>query len=194
MHRCPLLAQVSKVAGNFHIAPGRSYEQGAMHVHDLAPFQGRKLDFSHTVNSLSFGQQFPGMRNPLDKAKAPPGEGPHGDEAVVGAFSYFLKVVPTIYTPLKGGEVHTNQYSVTEHFRASASAAPGGHALPGLFFSYELSPIKIKISEVRGGVADRAWLLRCVVLCVLCVRISFGAYRHCVASLIPHIQACVFPR
>jgi hypothetical protein len=54
------------VAGNFHFAPGRSFQQGSMHVHDMAPFANQKLDFSHTVNKLSFGKPYPGMQNPLD--------------------------------------------------------------------------------------------------------------------------------
>ena len=29
---------INKVAGNFHFAPGRSYQQGNMHIHDLSPF------------------------------------------------------------------------------------------------------------------------------------------------------------
>src|SRR5690606_22433669 len=30
--------QVNKVAGNFHFAPGKSFQQQHMHVHDLQPF------------------------------------------------------------------------------------------------------------------------------------------------------------
>ena len=29
----------AQVAGNFHFAPGKSFQQGAVHVHDLVPFQ-----------------------------------------------------------------------------------------------------------------------------------------------------------
>lgn len=29
---------VNKVAGNFHFAAGRSYQQGSVHIHDMAPF------------------------------------------------------------------------------------------------------------------------------------------------------------
>ncbi len=118
-------------AGNFHFAPGRSYQQGNMHIHDLSPFAGQAssprprllaplrtappraacpavqrqpalrvhpallrgawilpgtlsavvavncpaqhlgpslqtFDFSHTIHKLAFGQEFPGMKNPLD--------------------------------------------------------------------------------------------------------------------------------
>ncbi len=37
-----------------------------MHVHDMAPFANHKLDFTHTINKLSFGKAYPGMKNPLD--------------------------------------------------------------------------------------------------------------------------------
>lgn len=138
--------QVAKVAGNFHLAPGRSFEQGNMHVHDLAPFQGRVLDFAHTVKTLSFGKQYPGMRNPLDNVQNPPKGTP---QEALGMFSYFLKVVPTIYTDLGDDSVHSNQFSVTEHYQ---EAGPGkGRHVPGLFFFYELSPIKIKITEQRNS-------------------------------------------
>ena len=60
--------EVNKVAGNFHFAAGRSYQQGSVHVHDMAPFAGRPLDFSHSIKHLSFGPQYPGMVNPLDGA------------------------------------------------------------------------------------------------------------------------------
>ena len=48
-----------QVAGNFHIAPGRSYQQGSMHVHDLSPFAGKEFDFSHRIDKLTFGREYP---------------------------------------------------------------------------------------------------------------------------------------
>lgn len=30
--------EVNKVAGNFHFAPGKSFQQANVHVHDLLPF------------------------------------------------------------------------------------------------------------------------------------------------------------
>lgn len=57
---------VNKVAGNFHFAAGRSFQQGSVHIHDMAPFADKPLDFTHVIKGLSFGPQYPGMRNPLD--------------------------------------------------------------------------------------------------------------------------------
>jgi hypothetical protein len=51
--------QVNKVAGNFHFAAGHSYQQGSMHIHDMAPFSDKTLDFSHTIKTLAFGKTYP---------------------------------------------------------------------------------------------------------------------------------------
>jgi endoplasmic reticulum-Golgi intermediate compartment protein 3 len=44
---------------------------------------------SHTINSLSFGTSYPGMKNPLDGAKA---KQPARGDDTTGMFQYFLKV------------------------------------------------------------------------------------------------------
>jgi hypothetical protein len=54
-----IILQVNKVAGNFHFAAGHSYQQGSMHIHDMAPFSDKTLDFSHTIKSLAFGKTYP---------------------------------------------------------------------------------------------------------------------------------------
>lgn len=58
--------RVNKVAGNFHFAPGKSFQQGHMHVHDLLPFHTTNFDLTHRVDKLWFGDSYPGMKNPLD--------------------------------------------------------------------------------------------------------------------------------
>lgn len=58
---------VNKVPGNFHIAPGHSFEQDGFHVHDVLPFLSHKFDFTHTVNKLNFGERvYKNMVNPLE--------------------------------------------------------------------------------------------------------------------------------
>lgn len=47
------------MAGNLHFAPGKSYQNGPYHVHDLSPFQATAFDFSHTIHGLSFGKKYP---------------------------------------------------------------------------------------------------------------------------------------
>jgi hypothetical protein len=131
---------VNKVAGNFHFAPGKSFQQHHMHVHDLQPIKNFNFNVSHTVNRLSFGKEFPGIVNPLDGVrKSDP------RDTGTGMYQYFVKVVPTIYESRHGEVLHTNQFSVTEHFKQLSGDQ--GHGLPGVFFMYELSPIMVKFTE-----------------------------------------------
>ena len=105
--------RVNKVVGNFHIAPGRSFSNGAMHVHDLNNYldtsDGNPHTFSHQIHHLRFGPQVPesvtqslGTRsmpwtnhhlNPLD------GTEQLTDDPVYN-YMYFVKVVSTSYLPL----------------------------------------------------------------------------------------------
>lgn len=53
---------VNKVRGNFHIAPGQSFQQSHMHVHDMAGYiagapDGHKFDFTHHIHKLQFGEE-----------------------------------------------------------------------------------------------------------------------------------------
>ncbi len=58
-----------------------------------------------------------------------------------------------MYQYLDGREVHAYQFSVTEHLRkldpksAQYEAATG--VLPGVFFAYELSPLRVRLEEQR---------------------------------------------
>lgn len=103
---------MNKVIGNFHIAPGRSFSNGMMHVHDLNnyldPSQGAHT-FTHTIHHLRFGPQLPDdltkriggktmgwtnhHLNPLDETNQ------ITDDAAFN-YMYFLKVVSTSYYPL----------------------------------------------------------------------------------------------
>lgn len=53
-----------------------------------------------------------------------------------------MQVVPTIYVNSHNKTINSNQYSVTEHFKPSYDY----HVQqPGVFFYYDLSPIKVWI-------------------------------------------------
>jgi len=145
---------VNKVAGNFHFAPGKSFQQGGMHVHDLMPFNLARYNISHTINSLSFGDYFPGRVNPLDDVSYASAF----ESAMyvrtrclrllfcnsMNMYQYFLKVVPTTFQSA-AGRIETNQFSVTEHVRRLDGITSRG--LPGVFFFYDISPIKVVVSE-----------------------------------------------
>lgn len=127
---------VNKVAGNFHFVPGKSFHLSDF-VADLIMFQKGMYNVSHRINKLAFGDHFPGIVNPLDGVQ-------WTQDKESGMYQYFVKVVPTIYTNVKGHTIHSNQFSVTEHFRDSE-----GHyqTFPGVFFVYDLSPIKVTFTE-----------------------------------------------
>lgn len=57
---------VSKVAGNFHLALGRTFSSSGAHVHDLIPYLSRQYDFSHEIHELRFGEKINDVVNPLD--------------------------------------------------------------------------------------------------------------------------------
>ncbi|XP_078160430.1 uncharacterized protein LOC144555866 [Carex rostrata] len=127
---------VNKVAGNFHFAPGKGLPQFNF-LQDLFNIQAESYNISHKINKVSFGRDFPGVINPLDGV-----EWIHKGEP--GIYQYFIKVVPTIYTDITGRKIHSNQFSVTEHFREST-----GYPKPpqGVYFFYEFSPIKVMLTE-----------------------------------------------
>ncbi|CAN4122220.1 unnamed protein product [Withania somnifera] len=94
--------EVNKVAGNFHFAPGKSFQQSNVHVHDLLTFQKDSYNISHKINRLTYGEYFPGVVNPLDGVTWTQ-ETPHG------MYQYFIKVVPTVYTDVSGHTIRSNQ-------------------------------------------------------------------------------------
>lgn len=64
------------------------------------------------------------------------------------SYRYFLKIVPTTYEYLNGRIVNnTYQYSVTRSAKRLTQLNFGAAQLPGVFVSYELSPIMIKYIE-----------------------------------------------
>lgn len=186
--------RVNKVVGQFHIAPGRSFTNGNMHVHDLDYYFSRETagrhTFKHDIHALHFGPQLPGEMvtkwtdhhhsNPLDGHSESTEEAAHN-------YMYFIKVVSTSYLPLGWDDersmkqhssvtdlipigmhgrgygdtssVETHQYSVTSHHRSlqGGSAADEGHkerlhaygGIPGVFFSYDISPMKVINREQR---------------------------------------------
>ncbi|KAF5942964.1 hypothetical protein HYC85_020606 [Camellia sinensis] len=208
--------EVNKVAGNFHFAPGKSFHQSGVHVHDLLVFQKDSFNVSHKINKLAFGEYFPGVVNPLDRILArtrrvrvekmrQTGHVVMKKEAVKALVGIPLeakleveggleagieeesrrairrrracnsswenvaespkvlakdskrwagvqivpphpRVVPTVYTDVRGHTIQSNQFSVTEHFR-SAEEVGLLQSLPGVFFFYDLSPIKVTFTE-----------------------------------------------
>ncbi|XP_040837504.1 endoplasmic reticulum-Golgi intermediate compartment protein 3 isoform X3 [Ochotona curzoniae] len=142
--------EVNKVAGNFHFAPGKSFQQSHVHVHaveihDLQSFgldnpqDCLQINMTHYIQHLSFGEDYPGIVNPLDHTNV---TAPQASMM----FQYFVKVVPTVYMKVDGEVLRTNQFSVTRHEKV-ANGLLGDQGLPGVFVLYELSPMMVKLTE-----------------------------------------------
>ncbi|GJN31320.1 hypothetical protein PR202_gb19706 [Eleusine coracana subsp. coracana] len=103
-------------------------------------FPSSHFNISHKINKLSFGKEFPGVVNPLDGVEWIQDH----SNGLTGMYQYFVKVVPTIYTDIRGRKINSNQFSVTEHFREAI-----GYPRPpsGVYFFYEFSPIKVDFTE-----------------------------------------------
>ncbi|TKA58258.1 hypothetical protein B0A49_11786 [Cryomyces minteri] len=155
--------RVNKVVGNFHFAPGKSFSNGNMHVHDLenyfqSPVEGGHT-FSHKVHHLRFGPQLPdevvkkmgnkGMAwsnhhlNPLDDTEQTT------DEKAFN-YMYFVKVVSTAYLPL-GWDKKGNLLDVPHELIELGSY---GHGEAGSIESHQYSVTSHKRSLSGGSDAQ----------------------------------------
>ena len=138
--------EVNRVPGSFSISPGKSLQLGMSHIQLNVV---SNLNMSHTINRLAFGEAFPGALNLLDKNTRylPPN----------AVHQYFLKVVPTSFARLKDTTLATNQYSVTESSSTAKQSffGMGSSGKPsGIYFHYELSPIRIDFKERRNSFGE----------------------------------------
>jgi len=138
------LVTVNRVAGNVNFVPGKFILQNTRYVMDTTShFQlASGFNLSHIILKLSFGDEYPGMKNPLDQVKKLWVGGPSA------MYQYFIKVVPTLYSGRFGAIIKTNQYSVLEY--NSYVDLFGSNGVPGVFFSYDLSPIRVELRESKS--------------------------------------------
>lgn len=147
---CMLYGRISvgRVGGNLHMAIGGAHHHRhethnhPQHVHNFMPHEFNSFNASHIINSLSFGDSYPGQMNPLDSTQNIVTDG-------VGHFKYFIKVVPTTYNYALYS-IESNQYSVTNHtipITGTLQQQLNTQLLPGLFIIYDFSPFTIAISS-----------------------------------------------
>ncbi|KAI7684971.1 Endoplasmic reticulum-Golgi intermediate compartment protein 3 [Sarcoptes scabiei] len=136
--------EVNKIAGNFHIALGQSFQKHHAHVHDINLGDLISMNTSHRINHLSFGQKIDKIVNQLDGTWFTSNEG-HG----LATFQYYVKIIPTIYENLRDEKIETNQFAVTRYKKEFGSTfeAITDSQLPGVFFIYEFGPMLVKYSE-----------------------------------------------
>ncbi|KAK6031404.1 hypothetical protein OSTOST_02436 [Ostertagia ostertagi] len=131
--------QVAKVAGNFHLAPGDPHRIMRAHVHDFHDVDLKNFDTAHVINHLSFGNEFPGKKHPLD------GKDTTSDRGAI-MHNYYVKVVPTSYVRMDGRVESSHQFSVTTHQKDRSKGVSG---IPGFVVQYEFSPLMVRYEERR---------------------------------------------
>lgn len=92
-------------------------------------------------------------------------------------FNYYLKIVPTMYVFLNGSVLHTNQFSVTT-YQKSVAAGKGESGMPGIFFSYELSPLMVKITEKSNSIGHLATNICAIVGGIYVVASIIDSFLH----------------
>ncbi|KAI0283920.1 Sec1-like protein [Russula aff. rugulosa BPL654] len=171
------LVRVNKVIGNIHLSPGRSFQAAQSRIYELVPYlknDGNRHDFSHTLHHLYFtaddeadesnAQVSKEMRERLGIYQHPLDDYMARTSKAQYMFHYFLKVVSTQFHTLDGKTVNSHQYSVTHFERDLETGAAGNtvegiqimhgvNGLPGVFFSYEISPILVAHRETRQSFA-----------------------------------------
>lgn len=169
--------EVSKVAGNFHIALGKNLDaaKGKASETDTAPrYQFGLGDLSHyntshVINHLSFGKEFDNRIAPTsgsfyDKHRTHSSARYTLDaksqvlspDAQTAQFEYFIKVVPTSFTRVDGQSTSSHSFSATQHVREVKMSGlgflmGGNFPHPGVFFKYDFSPIMVSYSEERNS-------------------------------------------
>ncbi|XP_076219910.1 endoplasmic reticulum-Golgi intermediate compartment protein 3-like, partial [Aptenodytes patagonicus] len=138
--------EVNKVAGNFHFAPGKSFQQS--HVHESRIRSKRRQREPPWVSHSQFqlAQQGTLRARAVASRRSSWPEALHGIGAASMMFQYFVKVVPTVYMKVDGEVVRTNQFSVTRHEKI-ANGLLGDQGLPGVFVLCELLPMMVKLTE-----------------------------------------------
>jgi hypothetical protein len=156
--------RVNKVVGNFHFAPGKSFSNGNMHVHDLENYfkDDYEHTFTHQIHQLRFGPELPDKVvrslgrmdsgvwtnhhvNPLE------GTEQHTDDKTYN-YMYFVKVVSTAYLPLgwekyKGTSTNTGVHDYPHEWIPMGSL---GHGELGSIETHQYSVTSHKRS-VHGG-------------------------------------------
>ncbi|CAG9317000.1 unnamed protein product [Blepharisma stoltei] len=141
---CQLLGHilVNKVPGNFHVSSHAFHNQ----LHMIIGNDNSKLDFSHIVHHLSFGDNkdiefiknhfAEGVLSPLDDLKRIRPDSVRDPLS----YEYYIKVVPTTYQTLAGAEYFVHQFTAnTNEFSAQG--------MPAVFFRYDLSPVTVKFTQ-----------------------------------------------
>ncbi|OHS99444.1 hypothetical protein TRFO_08371 [Tritrichomonas foetus] len=123
---------VNKVAGNFHIAPGRNDVSSGSHQHDMS-FRFPNMDLSHEIRMVRFGPFIPTISNPLQGMKII--QNPNTPMV----YKYHLLATPVIY--IRDGKLISRSYEYT----ALQMNRIARRDAPGIFFHYSFTPYTVTV-------------------------------------------------
>ena len=126
---------IYRIAGSFHIAPGRNRENLRGHGHEL-PALIPMFDMSHKVERVRFGPNIPTARQPLKNVQVRAGQG-----HLVHS-RYNMIATSVIYK--KDGKIVDRGYEYQEMHQHYTLRAPW-MGVPGLFFTYSFSPYTVLV-------------------------------------------------
>jgi hypothetical protein len=134
---------VNKVAGGFHIAPGRNdMNANGGHNHDLSG-AFPSLDLSHRIERVRFGPDIPTANTPLTGVRVRP------KVSRPMRYRYILMATPLVY--MKNGYEKARGYEYTVMI-ASRPILPG--MAPGIFFDYSFTPYGVVVNAASRSFAQ----------------------------------------
>lgn len=137
---------VRKVPGTMHIGVSKTARLSLVKGQPpRAEKYATGLDFTHEIQSLSFGPDFPGLVHVLDGRKKS-----NHQEALSEHFQYDVHVIPTRYLEDGSVEVVSHQYSITEYMKNvdSRNANHEGAAV-GIWMTYDFTPFEVRVTRTR---------------------------------------------
>ncbi|KAM7454864.1 hypothetical protein BLSTO_04381 [Blastocystis sp. subtype 1] len=143
---CRLLSSFSLFPGegNFHVALSNQQYGFGGHNHLYGKEELAQFNCSHKVNSLWFGSKERGDVNTLDGYEK-------NMNASFNHVTYFLKLIPVEEVPLHGSSRLRYEYSVTEYRQLVEGPGLFGRTSPGVYFKYQITPIRMRKEEYRTG-------------------------------------------
>ena len=87
----PMHALIRRWRATSTLRPGSPSSRARCTCMTWCPFRDVVFDTSHIIDKLSFGVEYPGMANPLDKTRITK-ENVRNPAGLPGAYQYFLKV------------------------------------------------------------------------------------------------------
>jgi hypothetical protein len=135
---------VRKVASTIHIGVGRYFKPNYVHSSNIKDFI-LGLNFSHVIQHLSFGPDFPGLVHVLDGRVKNYHVPPNSEH-----FQYDVHVIPTRYSQDGMDDIISHQYSVTEYVKSIDQRKRQQELVAvGLWANYDFTPFEVKVTKSR---------------------------------------------